>query len=73
MIRDVEMKEVYDYDCVGFLLSRISVYVIYYSQYYIDSNPSFRLVEFIFSCLLFVEGGRNLYTAGAKKKKKKKN
>lgn len=31
---------------VGFLFSRISVYVIYYSQYYIDSNPSFRLVEF---------------------------
>lgn len=25
MMRDVEMKEVYDYDCVGFLLSRSSV------------------------------------------------
>lgn len=45
MMRDVEMKEVYDYDCVGFLLSRISVYVIYYLQYCIDSNPSFHLVE----------------------------
>lgn len=33
MMRDVEMKEVYDYDCVGFLLRRISVYVIYYLQY----------------------------------------
>lgn len=50
MMRDVEMKEVYDYDCVGFLLRRISVYVIFYLQYCIDLNPSFRLVEFIFSC-----------------------
>lgn len=33
-MRDVEMKEVYDYDYVGFLLSRISVYVILFTILY---------------------------------------
>lgn len=34
MMRDVEMKEVYDYDYVGFLLRRISVYVILFTILY---------------------------------------
>lgn len=73
-MKDVEMKEVYDYDCIGFLLSRSSVYVILFTIFVLISIKAFlssKILRRIFSCpLLGGEGGvGNSIYDGSKKKK----